>query len=83
MQRITMDLGYKRLLGDGSFKYGPRPDVGVLYKSGSVKAIEVASKTDVFSKLYERNSMFMLNNGITGSTSISQWALRINRFFPK
>lgn len=29
-----------------AFKYGPRPDVGILYKAGNVKVIEVACRTD-------------------------------------
>ena len=34
-----------------AYKYGPRPDVGVLYKSGYMRAVEIASKTDDFAKL--------------------------------
>ena len=74
VKRITMDLGYKRLLGNGNFKYGPRPDVGILYKDGSVKIIEVASKTDSINKLRQRNLDFIHRNNITGVVEISRMA---------
>ncbi|OCG65506.1 hypothetical protein A9G48_10680 [Gilliamella sp. wkB18] len=64
VQRVTMDLGYKKLLGGGNFKYGPRPDVGVLYKNGRVEIIEVASKTDKINDLISRNKNFMNINNI-------------------
>ncbi len=39
--KVTMDLGLKKLIpGASGFKYGPRPDVGVLFKDGTAKAIE-------------------------------------------
>ena len=83
VERITMDLGYKRLLGEGNFKYGPRPDVGVLFKSRRVKAIEVMSKTDKLEDLYGRNKKFMDTHNIKGSISVNPWAVRINRLLPK
>lgn len=69
-----MNLGYKRLLGGGNFKYGPRPDVGILYKDGTVRVIEVASKTDVVENLRLRNSGFMWQNRIIGDVKISKLA---------
>ena len=83
VERITMDLSYKRLLGGGNFKYGPRPDVGVLYKSGRVKAVEVQSKTDKLIDLRSRNKDFMADFDIKGSVSINPCAVWINRIFPK
>jgi hypothetical protein len=68
VSRVTLNLGYKRLMGGGAFKYGPRPDVGVLWKSGRVTAFEVASKTDNIFMLMHRNSTFMRANGILGNT---------------
>lgn len=66
VQRVTMDLGYKTLLGKGNFKYGPKPDVGVLYKNGRVKIIEIASKTDKINDLISRNKNFMNIYNIDG-----------------
>ena len=74
VERVTMNLGYKRLLGGGNFKYGPRPDVGILYKDGTVRVIEVASKTDVVENLRLRNSGFIWQNRITGDVKISKLA---------
>lgn len=74
VERVTMNLGYKRLLGGGNFKYGPRPDVGILYKDGTVRVIEVASKTDIVEDLRLRNSGFMWQNRITGDVKISKLA---------
>jgi hypothetical protein len=70
VERVTFDLGYKKMLGGGSFKYGPRPDVGVLFKNGKVKVFEVMSKTDVESKLFNRNLNFMRRNRIDGEIQI-------------
>jgi hypothetical protein len=67
VERVTLDLGYKRLLGGGGFRWGPRPDVGVLFKNGRVKVFEVMSKTDVESKLFNRNFNFMTRNSIQGT----------------
>ncbi len=55
--RVTLDLGYKRLVGRSisGLKWGPRPDVGVLFRNGSLKIFEVASKTDKVAKLAFRN----------------------------
>jgi hypothetical protein len=66
VERVTMDLGYKKLLGGGSFKYGPRPDVGALFKNGTIKIREIASKTDKISDLIQRNRNFIINNKILG-----------------
>jgi hypothetical protein len=70
VERVTLDLGYKKLLGAGSFKWGPRPDVGVLFKSGRVKVFEVMSKTDVESKLFNKNFNFIQRNSIPNATPI-------------
>ncbi|WP_306769699.1 MULTISPECIES: RHS repeat domain-containing protein, partial [Bacteroidales] len=78
VKRVTMDLGYKRLLGGGNFKYGPRPDVGILYKNGTVKIIEVASKTDIVNNLKLRNNRFMQRNGIIGEVKVSGLAQMMN-----
>ena len=77
VERITLDLGYKKLVG-GQFKYGPRPDVGVLYKDGKLKVIEVASKTDKSHQLIKRNMDFMNANNIEGTVSVSQAAVFVN-----
>ncbi|UZJ64011.1 hypothetical protein OKW96_16585 [Sphingobacterium sp. KU25419] len=44
VSKVTLDLGYKRLLGGGNFRYGPRPDVGVLFHSGRVKVSKLHQK---------------------------------------
>lgn len=77
VERITLDLGYKKLVG-GQFKYGPRPDVGILYKDGKLKVIEVASKTDKSHQLIKRNMDFMNANNIEGTVSVSQAAVFVN-----
>lgn len=81
VERVTLDLGYKRLLSAGGFKYGPRPDVGVLYKNGAVRIYEVASKTDITEMLIKRNADFMMKNGIKGTVKVSNMAKLINNFF--
>lgn len=58
------------MLGGGSFKYGPSPDVGVLFKNGKVKVFEVMSKTDIEIKLFNRNLNFMKRNRIDGEIQI-------------
>ena len=79
VKRVTLDLGYKRLLGAGNFKWGPRPDVGVLYKDGSVRAIEVASKTYKCSKLKARNDNFQRGKIKRKPTKISMIAVRLHK----
>lgn len=74
VQRVTMDLGYKTLLGKGNFKYGPKPDVGVLYKNGRVKIIEIASKTDKINDLISRNKNFMNIYNIDGDVRLNRLA---------
>ena len=81
VSRVTLDLGYKKLLGGGAFKYGPRPDVGVLYKSGKVKIYEVLSKTDITKKVIGRNLRFMQKNGIKGTAKPIFGAQRLNGLF--
>jgi hypothetical protein len=81
VERVTLDLGYKRLLLVGGFKYGPRPDVGVLYKNGAVRIYEVASKTDITEMLIRRNTAFMMQNGIKGTVKVSNFAKFINKYF--
>jgi len=83
VEKVTMDLGYKRLLGNGTFKWGPRPDVGVLYKNGNVKIIEVASKTDDIGKLTNKNVVFMNDNNITGKVKVNSMAKRFDGFKKK
>ncbi|MCO5248151.1 MAG: DUF4225 domain-containing protein [Chitinophagales bacterium] len=72
VEKVTLDLGYKKLgaVGRVPYKYGPRPDVGVLYKGGAVKAIEVQSKTDIPARLIYRNANFQNLKGITGSVDV-------------
>ena len=85
VERVTYDLGYKRLLGSAApsgMKYGPRPDVGVLYKSGRIKIIEVASKTDKINILRSRNQMFMNQHQLKGKVYINKWAQRLDKFWP-
>lgn len=82
--RVTLDLGYKRLLEGTEHvlsKYGPRPDVGVLFHDGSVKVIEVASKTDKPAQLLLRNEQKMLRDNVPGSVSVNNWAVWINKVF--
>lgn len=59
--RVTLNLGYKKLLGEGNwlFRWGPRPDVGVLYKSGKVRPIEIMSRTDRWDDLRARHVNFI------------------------
>lgn len=84
VKRVTYDLGYKKLLGGGSFKYGPRPDVGVLFKNGKVKAFEIGSKTDKLNKLRKRNEDFLkLNNIPHERVEVYDFARRLNRLLPK
>lgn len=72
VERVTLDLGYKKLLGNpkAPFKYGPRPDVGVYFKNGTVRVFEVMSKTDVAEKLVRRNMVFMNRNNIEGTVKV-------------
>jgi hypothetical protein len=84
VSKVTLDLGYKRLM-DGvaelKGKWGPRPDVGVLYNDGSVKAIEVMSKTDSFSDLTARNLNKMSSEGLDGTVKVNTWAVKLNQWF--
>jgi uncharacterized membrane protein len=83
--RVTMDLGYRKLMEgtkDMIGKYGPRPDVGTLYKDGSVKVTEVLSKTDKLSKVLQRNQDKMKLEGITnGRVEYNNWAVWLNKIF--
>jgi RHS repeat-associated protein len=81
VERVTMDNGYRKLTGVG--RYGPRPDVGVLYKSGKVRVVEVASKTDDISTLIRRNELFAGRYSIDATIKVNRWAQRINKIFPK
>ncbi|WP_223879378.1 SpvB/TcaC N-terminal domain-containing protein [Chitinimonas arctica] len=84
VERVTLDLGYRRLLEgvrEMTLKYGPRPDVGALYKNTSVKITEIASKTDVPQELIRRNAVKMSREGINGSVSVNNWAVWINKVF--
>jgi len=83
VSKVTFDLGYKRLLGVGGFKYWPRPDVGVLFKNGTVRIYEVASKTDITKISLKINNDFMLKNGIQGTTKVSNIAKFWNSIRPK
>ncbi len=84
--KVTMDLGYKRLM-DGvksmRLKYGPRPDIAARYKDGSVKVKEIASKTDKPTQLIQRNANKMRNEGISGSVSVNNWAVQLQKWFGK
>jgi RHS repeat-associated protein len=82
--KVTLDLGYKKLMSgvqEMVGKYGPRPDVGVLFKDGSVKVVEVASKTDVPQRLAQRNLDKMAAENIQGSVSVNNWAVWLNKLF--
>ncbi|WP_246041043.1 RHS repeat-associated core domain-containing protein [Flavivirga rizhaonensis] len=85
VSRVTLDLGYKRLLGEGAFKWGPRPDVGVLFKSGRVKIFEIGSKTDNLRKLRFRNERFMNRKDVdvTGTVRVYSGARYLNWIWPK
>ena len=50
-------------MGSGNFRWGPRPDVGVLFKSGRTVAVEVMSKTDVEINLINKNVSFGIKAG--------------------
>ena len=80
--KVTMDLGYKRLM-DGvksmRLKYGPRPDVAARFKDGSVRVKEIASKTDNPAQLIQRNANKMRNEGISGSVSVNNWAVQLQK----
>ncbi|KPZ54284.1 FG-GAP-like repeat-containing protein [Pseudoalteromonas sp. P1-25] len=84
--KVTMDLGYKRLM-DGvksmRLKYGPRPDVAAAFKDGSVRVKEIASKTDNPAQLIQRNANKMRNEGISGSVSVNNWAVQLQKWFGK
>ncbi len=70
VERVTLDLGYKRLLGGGAFKWGPRPDVGVLFKNGTVRTFEIQSATDINVKLFQKNFFFMRRWSIQGEVQV-------------
>ena len=70
VERVTLDLGYKRLLGEGTFRWGPRPDVGIFFKNGTVKIFEVQSATDISSKLFNKNFFFMQRWSIPGEVQV-------------
>ncbi len=82
--RVTLDLGYKRLF-EGvqtlKLKYGPRPDVAALYRDLSVRVKEIASKTDRATTLIKRNEDRLDAEGITNKVSVSDLAVKINRWF--
>ncbi len=63
------------------FKNGPRPDVGVRFTDGSVKAIEVASKTDKVVALTARNELKIAAEGLKGSASVNTWAVTLQKWF--
>jgi len=44
--------GVQEMIG----KYGPRPDIGILFKDATVKIFEVASKTDSAAYLEYKNN---------------------------
>ena len=73
MSRVSLDLGYKKLLGlqTAPFKWGPRPDIGVFFRNGRVKVFEVVSRTDVERNLINRNADFMRRWSIGGETPIT------------
>lgn len=84
--RVSLDLGYRRLLGNltpNGLRYGPRPDVGVLYKSGRVRAIEIGSKTDDLIKLMTKNSDFLTRFKIKNSVRVYSAARWLNRLWAK
>jgi RHS repeat-associated protein len=85
VSRVTLDLGYKRLLGGGAFRYGPRPDVGVLFRSGRLKIFEIASKTDNLVQLALRNEKWLIKIGYEnlGIVKVYRRAVYLNKFFPK
>jgi hypothetical protein len=53
----------------------------VLYRSGYVKVIEVASRTDDFLRLEARHRAKQLIENLDGRTVINEWALRFDRWF--
>jgi hypothetical protein len=86
VERVTLDLGYKRLMEgvkDMVFKRGPRPDVGVRYKDGSVKVTEVLSKTDNAAQVVARNEIKMMQEGLKPNVETSRLAVWINSLFGK
>jgi hypothetical protein len=82
VERITLDLGFNRLLGPNTLgiKWGPRPDVGIFFKSGQVKVWEVGSKTDDLRFLFDKNANLMRTHGINGTAHVFpflNWAYRL------
>jgi hypothetical protein len=73
VEKVSFNLGYKKLWSSGDFKWGPRPDIGVLFRDGRTIAIEVMSKTDVKQVLINRN----LNFGISVGRDIEVKTFRI------
>ncbi|WP_223879107.1 hypothetical protein [Chitinimonas arctica] len=78
-------LGYRRLMAgvkEMLHPHGPRPDVGVRFKNGSVKVIEGASKTENPARLASRNLDKMhLEKMTDASVKVNNWAVWINRIF--
>ncbi len=88
VSRVTMDLGYRKLLGSAApkaLRYGPRPDVGVLFKSGKFKVFEIASKSDKLANLASKNEKFIRDWGFrgVGSQKVISGARYINKLWPK
>jgi hypothetical protein len=87
VEKVTMDLGYKQLLGPRvlpNARYGPRPDVAALYKNGFVRVTEVASKTDNLTTLKLKNVQFLQEHGIPYvDVEVSRVAQFLNTVVPK
>jgi RHS repeat-associated protein len=84
VERVTLDLGFKKLLGEpiAKFRFGPRPDVGVLWKSGRVTALELVSKSQTKAAMIAKNYSFMTKNMIIGNANAYSWPKTLNKFFP-
>ena len=83
VERVTLDLGYRRLFeGVRSMagKWGSRPDVGVLYKNGSAKVVEVLSRTDnALQRLQVHNAKWLREGLGYADVEFNEWAVRLDR----
>jgi RHS repeat-associated protein len=64
VEKVTLDLGLKKLGISGAFKWGIRPDIGVKYFSGKFTAIEVVSHSQSKAFLKEKLADFGLKWGV-------------------
>jgi RHS repeat-associated protein len=82
VSRVTLDVGYRKLFeGTRAMvgRWGPRPDVGVLYRNGTAKVIEVASRTDDIARLQARHVAKWAQEGMgQPNVAVNNMAVRID-----